>query len=233
MKKRTKFLLVVVVMIVALTIGLTTITFASGSSGEEGSGNNTVDPSITLDPTSGAAYTLVTVTATGFAGNSDLTLTFDGTELAWTEASVTTSDVGSASGTFEAPIKAAGDYEVTVTDGAGNSASATFEEQSCPMQTLISKVANILGLPEEQVADAFKQACQEMQDKALQNWLQKLVDEGKITQEEADQYLEWWQARPNITFGLGEGFQLGDGCWGQQHQGKDMGRDPGMMDPCF
>ena len=192
-----------------------------------------MDPSITLDPTSGAAYTLVTVTATGFAGNSDLTLTFDGTELAWTEASVTTSDVGSALDTFKAPIKAAGDYEVTVTDGAGNSASATFEEQSCPMQTLISKVANILGLPEEQVADAFKQACQEMQDKALQNWLQKLVDEGKITQEEADQYLEWWQARPNTTFGLGEGYQLGDGCWGQQHQGGGMGRGFCMMDPGF
>jgi hypothetical protein len=233
MKKRTKFLLIVVAVIVALTVGVTTIAFASGSYGEEGSGDNTVDPSITLDPTSGAAYTLVTVTATGFAANSDLTMTFDGTELAWAEASVTTSDVGSASGTFKAPIKAAGDYEVTVTDGAGNSASVTFEEQSCPMQTLISKVANILGLPEQQVADAFKQARQEMQDEALQNWLQKLVDEGKITQEEADQYLEWWQARPDITFGLGEGFQLGGGCWSQQHQGGGMGRGFCMMDPGF
>jgi hypothetical protein len=232
MKKRTKFLLIVVAVIVALMVGITTIAFASGSYGEEGSGDSTVDPSITLGPTSDAAYTLVTVTATGFAANSDLTLTFDGTELAWTEVSVTTR-WGLASGTFKAPIKAAGDYEVTVTDGAGNSASVTFEEQSCPMQTLISKVANILGLPEQQVADAFKQARQEMQDEALQNWLQKLVDEGKITQEEADQYLEWWQARPNTTFGLGEGFQLGDGCWGQQHQGGGMGRDPGMMDPGF
>jgi hypothetical protein len=31
------------------------------------------------------------------------------------------------------------------------------------------------------------QACQEMQDEALQSWLQKLVDEGKITQDQAAQ----------------------------------------------
>jgi hypothetical protein len=72
-----------------------------------------------------------------------------------------------------------------------------------------------------------------MQDEAPQNWLQKLVDEDKITQEEADQYLEWWQARPNITFGLGEGFQLGDGCWSQPHHGRGMGRGLGPMDPGF
>lgn len=232
MKKRTKFLLIVVGVILALTVGLTSVAFASGSSAEEGNTGSTVDPSITLDPGSGAAYTLVSVTATGFAANSDLMLTFDGAELAWTEASVTTDDEGSASGTFRAPIKAGGDYEVTVTDGEGNSASATFEEQSTPGQTFISKVANILGLPEEQVADAFKQARQEMQDEALQNWLQKLVDEGKITQEEADEYLEWWQSRPDIDLGPGKGFQLRGGC-GHGHRGGGMGRGLGPMGPGF
>jgi hypothetical protein len=230
MKKRTKLLLIVVGVILALTAGLTTVALASGSSTEESSTDTAVNPSITLDPSSGAAYTLVTVTATGFAANSDLTLTFDGTELAWTETSVTTNETGSASGTFRAPIKAASDYEVTVTDGAGNSASATFEEESSPMQTFISKVANILGLPEQQVADAFEQAHQEMQDEALQNWLQKLVDEGKITQDEADQYLQWWEARPDIGLGLGDGFQLWGGC-GQGHHGGGMGGDFGMTCP--
>jgi hypothetical protein len=232
MRKRSKFLLMVVGVILALTVGLTTVAFASGSSAEEGNADSTVDASITLDLSSGAACTLVTVTATGFAANSDLTLTFDGTELAWTEASVTTDDAGSASGTFKAPIKAAGGYEVTVADGESNSASATFEEESSPAQTFISKVANILGLPEEQVADAFKQARQEMQDEALQNWLQKLVDEGKITQEEADQYLEWWQSRPDINFGLGDGFQLWGGC-GHGHRGGGMGRGLDPMGPGF
>ncbi|MBM4462929.1 MAG: hypothetical protein FJ012_06275 [Chloroflexi bacterium] len=232
MRKRTRLLLVVVGVILALTVGLTTVAFASGSSEEQGNADSTAGPSIALDPSSGAACTLVTVTATRFAANSDLTLTFGGTELAWTKASVTTDDAGSASGTFRTPIKAAGDYEVVVTDGAGNSASATFEEQSTPGQTFISKVANILGLPEEQVAAAFKQARQEMQDEALQNWLQKLVDEGRITQEEADQYLEWWQSRPDINFGFGDGFQLRGGC-GRGHRGGGMGRGPGPMGPGF
>jgi hypothetical protein len=41
-----------------------------------------------------------------------------------------------------------------------------------------------------------------MQYEALKSWLQDLVDKGKITQEEADQYLEWWQSRPDIELPL-------------------------------
>ena len=37
-----------------------------------------------------------------------------------------------------------------------------------------------------------------MQNEALDSYLQNLVDEGKITQEEAGQYKAWWQAKPNM-----------------------------------
>jgi LPS O-antigen subunit length determinant protein (WzzB/FepE family) len=40
---------------------------------------------------------------------------------------------------------------------------------------------------------------QERMNEALDNYLQKLVDEGKITQEEADQYKAWWESRPDIS----------------------------------
>jgi hypothetical protein len=40
---------------------------------------------------------------------------------------------------------------------------------------------------------------QERMNEALDNFLQKLVDEGKITQEEADQYQAWWESRPDIS----------------------------------
>jgi hypothetical protein len=33
---------------------------------------------------------------------------------------------------------------------------------------------------------------------ALDNYLQKLVDDGKITQEEANQFKTWWESRPDI-----------------------------------
>ena len=51
--------------------------------------------------------------------------------------------------------------------------------------------------------DAFAQARSEMRDEVLQNRLQNLIDQDKITQDEADQYLEWWQARPDVAAGFG------------------------------
>jgi hypothetical protein len=72
-----------------------------------------------------------------------------------------------------------------------------------PQQTFTSKVANILGLPEEQVANAFNQACQEMQDEALEQRLQKAVESGQLTQDEANQIMEWWQNRPEALENLG------------------------------
>ena len=59
-----------------------------------------------------------------------------------------------------------------------------------------SRVAEILGLDEAQVSDAMKQARQELRDKAMQSRLSSLVEKGLITQEQADEYREWRQSRP-------------------------------------
>lgn len=59
-----------------------------------------------------------------------------------------------------------------------------------------------MAIDQEQLKDALKQARQEMRQEALGNWLQKLVDDGEITQEEADQLLEWWQSRPDVQLPL-------------------------------
>lgn len=37
-----------------------------------------------------------------------------------------------------------------------------------------------------------------MRDEALDNRLKCLVEKGKITQEQADQYKQWWQSRPDM-----------------------------------
>ncbi len=42
------------------------------------------------------------------------------------------------------------------------------------------------------------QARSEMRADALQKRLQNLVSQGRISQEQADQYLEWQQARPDM-----------------------------------
>ncbi len=38
----------------------------------------------------------------------------------------------------------------------------------------------------------------EMGPEDMQGWLQNLVQQGKITQGQADEYLKWWQSRPNM-----------------------------------
>ncbi len=75
---------------------------------------------------------------------------------------------------------------------------------SGPRQVFISKVANILGLEEDQVADAFGQARQEMFQEAQEQRLQKAIDDGLITEEEATQIREWWQDRPEALQSLGQ-----------------------------
>ena len=73
-----------------------------------------------------------------------------------------------------------------------------------------SRVAEILGLEEAQVSDAMKQARQELRDEAMQSRLDSLVEKGLITQEQADEYRDWRQSRPEMLSGFGKsGFGYG------------------------
>ena len=58
-------------------------------------------------------------------------------------------------------------------------------------------------IDQEALKDAVAQAQSEMQAAAMENHLQSLIDEGEITQEEADQYLEWWESKPDVSIGFG------------------------------
>jgi len=75
-------------------------------------------------------------------------------------------------------------------------------------QTLLDRVCTIyeektgVAIDSEQLKDAVKQALSETRDEAIENWLQNLVNKGEITQEEADQYLQWWQSRPDVKLPL-------------------------------
>ncbi|MBT3363191.1 MAG: hypothetical protein HN929_11940 [Chloroflexi bacterium] len=67
----------------------------------------------------------------------------------------------------------------------------------------------------EALQAAFDEAQQEKQDEMTTNLLTELVADGTITQEEADQLLEWWGARPDTMV---EGL-LGGPMGGGQGQG--------------
>ncbi len=60
------------------------------------------------------------------------------------------------------------------------------------------------ALDTEALKDALEQVQSEMRTAAMQEWLQSMVDAGKITQEQADEYLEWQQAKPDVPFGFGQ-----------------------------
>jgi hypothetical protein len=89
--------------------------------------------------------------------------------------------------------------------------------------TFLDKVSQIyqqntgVAIDAQQLKTAFAQAQKETRNEALQSWLQNLVTEGKITQEQADQYLQWWQSRPDTPLlGPGGGGMMwgrGHGCW--------------------
>jgi len=82
-----------------------------------------------------------------------------------------------------------------------------------------------VALDQEALKAAFAQAqsdmraevlqkLREMETEALRNRLQNLVDQGKITQGEADQYLEWQQSRPDVSVGFGFRGMGGPRGWG-------------------
>ena len=91
---------------------------------------------------------------------------------------------------------------------------------------IIARVANILGLQEQQVQDAFDQARQELRDEQFEEMvgqrLDALVESGRITQEQADELREWYAERPD-SFWLAGGSARGR-KGGGDHANKLGGR---------
>jgi hypothetical protein len=130
---------------------------------------------------------------------------------------------------------------------ANNSSSSTTGENRTQAadqyQALLDRACAIyeektgVAIESEQLKDALDQARSEIRDEALESWLQDLVDKDKITQEEADKYLEWWQSRPDIGLPLpglgghgngggmmwGRGFQPGGDPWCDHHASDEAG----------
>lgn len=65
-------------------------------------------------------------------------------------------------------------------------------------EALNARVAEILGIDEEDLENAFKQALGESREQALDNRLQELVSQGEWTQQQADAFKAWLEARPDV-----------------------------------
>ena len=72
-------------------------------------------------------------------------------------------------------------------------------------EALLERVCEIyeantgVAIEPEALKEAFSEAHGEMAAEAMESHLDKLVEEGIITQEEADQFKEWWEARPDTS----------------------------------
>ena len=62
--------------------------------------------------------------------------------------------------------------------------------------SFLARVADKLGITVEELTNAFRQARREIRDEAFIKRLDKAVEEGIITQEEADEIEEWWVQKP-------------------------------------
>ena len=94
------------------------------------------------------------------------------------------------------------------------------------IQSFVSRVAENLDVDEETVQAAFDQARDDMMEDlkaahraALEEKLTAAVEGGAITQEQADEYLEWFDARPD-DLGIG-------GSKGRHHGGFGFGHHRG------
>jgi polyhydroxyalkanoate synthesis regulator phasin len=76
--------------------------------------------------------------------------------------------------------------------GAGAVYAQGPVKDGAPRQALLARVAQILGIDQQKLTDAFKQAGGELRDERLA----QLVKDGKLTQEQADQLKAWEAARP-------------------------------------
>ena len=120
-----------IIIIPESTVGDHTITVIGKDSDAEVEATFTVEPEITLDPTSGTVESTVTVSGTGFDYRSDIVVELDRTEV----ATETTDNDGSFEVTFNVPAMTSDTYDVEAWDEDDNSATVEF--------TILATAANL------------------------------------------------------------------------------------------
>ena len=86
-----------------------------------------------------------------------------------------------------------------------------------------ARLATILGLEEDVVQDAFKEARSDIQGERFQAKMDRLVENDRITQDEADAAIDWYEERPEGINASRRG--SGSGFYGQRGPGSKSGFD--------
>ncbi len=89
---------------------------------------------------------------------------------------------------------------VVAAQDTGEGENTAEAENSAP-KTILGRVAAVLGLDEATVEDAFQQARKDQKTEAYRDKLDRQVENGRITSEEAEEQFIWFQSRPDSVAG--------------------------------
>ena len=90
---------------------------------------------------------------------------------------------------------------VMAQETGGEEAAASIPVPAPEATTLMGRVAAILDLEEATVEDAFHQAHKDQRTEKYREALDRKVEKGFITSEEADEQFLWFQSRPDSLAG--------------------------------
>jgi Na+-transporting NADH:ubiquinone oxidoreductase subunit NqrC len=91
---------------------------------------------------------------------------------------------------------------VVLVAGTAGVVLAQDENQGAgPRQTVLVRVAQILGIDQQKLEDAFKQAMSEQREQlkeTMDQKLQNMVKDGELTQQQVDEFNTWMKAKPDM-----------------------------------
>ena len=114
---------------------------------------------------------------------------------------------------------------VAVVGAFAGIAAAQSSDDDGERQTFVERVAAILGIESDDLESAMQQVKEEIRSERRDSKFADLVENGTLTQEEADAIKEWQDSKPEITFNFGDedgkgkrgrggkGFGLRGGGW--------------------
>ncbi len=92
-----------------------------------------------------------------------------------------------------------GGVMVLADSGSTTTTTPSTTTGTSPNDAFLTALAAKLNIPVDTLKTAIKDAQTEVQGQALKDRLQKLVDAGKMTQDQMDQYLQWWNSKPAFS----------------------------------
>jgi hypothetical protein len=111
-------------------------------------------------------------------------------------------------GTLGGVAIANADDQSTTTTTTTTTTTQNQDQVQNKLSELLDKVATIyqqntgVAIDSQELAKAFSQAEQAIRSDKLDTYLDNLVKNGKLTQEQADQLKNWWDSKPDVPLNI-------------------------------